>query len=91
MAIKRSGSLRLRPSATKSPKRGYPKYHGRILLPVYPSVPAELAGKWIARGPERLIVASGDTLSEVMAEVTSKGIVGVSYGRVPRFDRQRAR
>ena len=56
-------------------------YIGRMPSPGCPSVPAELGGKWIARVPRGLIIASGDTLSEVMDEVASKGVKQVSYGR----------
>ena len=66
-----------------------PTYAGRALSPACPSVPSELAGKWIAWSPRRQIVASGDALSGVMADVASKGIEVASYRLVPRFGHRR--
>jgi hypothetical protein len=87
MDIKKTRSRRPAPRKGLGLKRR-PTYAGRALSPTYPSVPSELAGKWIAWSPDRRIVASGDALSGVMAEVTSKGIEVASYGRVPRFGRR---
>jgi hypothetical protein len=72
----------------KALKRRRVKRGPRISSPAYPSVPKEFAGKWIAWSPDRKIVASGDTLAGVVADVTSKGIEGASYQGVPRFDRR---
>jgi hypothetical protein len=91
MTIRRPRLKRAMLLTAKALKGRPVKRAARTSSPAYPSVPKELAGKWIARGPGRQIVASGDTLSEVMDEVASKGIEGVSYGRVPRFDRQQVR
>jgi hypothetical protein len=69
----------------KALKRRRVKRGARIPSPAYPSVPKEFAGKWIAWSPDRKIVASGDTLAGVVADVTSRGIEGASYQGVPRF------
>jgi hypothetical protein len=58
-------------------------------IPSYAPPPLELAGKWIAWSKDGRIVASGATLEEVMALVTSKKIRGASYEPLPRSVRGR--
>jgi hypothetical protein len=53
----------------------------------YPAPPRELAGKWVAWSPDYRIVASGETLAEVVESVKSAGIEDASYELVPRLDR----
>ena len=62
----------------------------RIQSQGHPSIPIELAGKWIAWSPRGQIVASGSALSDVMADVASMGIEGASYQLVPRFGHPQA-
>jgi hypothetical protein len=52
----------------------------------YPAPPRELAGKWVAWSRYR-IVASGDTLAEVMDRVAAEGIRGASYELLPDLTR----
>jgi hypothetical protein len=46
-------------------------------------VPLSLAGKWVAWSLEGKIVASAETLSEVVGLVASKKLKGASYERLP--------
>ena len=52
----------------------------------YPVPPRELAGKWVAWSRYK-IVASGETLGEVMDSVASEGIEGASYELLPSLSR----
>jgi hypothetical protein len=48
--------------------------------------PRELAGKWVAWSRYK-IVASGDTLAGVIAQVKESGIKGASYELLPGLTR----
>ncbi len=52
-------------------------------VPSYTPPPPELAGKWIAWSRDGRMVASGETLEEVMALVASRKIKGASYEPLP--------
>ena len=52
----------------------------------YPVPPRELAGKWVAWSRYK-IVASGETLGELMDSVASEGIEGASYELLPSLSR----
>jgi hypothetical protein len=65
-----------------SPKRR----RARCMVSPYPIPPRELAGKWVAWSRYR-IVASGETLGEVMDSVASEGITGASYELLPSLSR----
>jgi hypothetical protein len=56
------------------------------LVSPYPVPPRELAGKWVAWSRYK-IVASGDTLGEVMDSVASERIKGASYELLPSLSR----
>ena len=56
------------------------------LVSPYPVPPRELAGKWVAWSRYQ-IVASGDTLAEVMDRVAAEEIHGASYGLLPELTR----
>ncbi len=53
-----------------------------VAISPYPVPPRELAGKWVAWSRYR-IVASGETLGEVMDSVAARGIKGASYELIP--------
>ena len=57
-----------------------------VAVSPYPVPPRELAGKWVAWSRYR-IVASGETLGEVMDLVASEGIEGASYELLPSLSR----
>jgi hypothetical protein len=57
-----------------------------VAVSPYPVPPRELAGKWVAWSRYQ-IVASGETLGEVMDRVASEGIKGASYELLPSLSR----
>jgi hypothetical protein len=59
--------------------------------PPYAAPARELAGKWVAWSKEGHIVASAETLSEVVDFVTLKKIRGASYECLPLLVRNRGR
>jgi hypothetical protein len=66
--------------APKMPRR---EERGRsVAVSPYPVPPRELAGKWVAWAKYE-IVASGETLGEVMDFVAAEGIKGASYELIP--------
>jgi hypothetical protein len=56
------------------------------LVSPYPVPPRDLAGKWVAWSRYK-IVATGDTLAEVIARVKSDGVKGASYELLPGLTR----
>ncbi len=56
------------------------------LVSPYPVPPRELAGKWVAWSRYK-IVASGETLAGVIAQVKESGIKGASYELLPGLTR----
>ncbi len=52
-------------------------------VPSYAPPPLELAGKWVAWSKDGRMVASGETLEEVMGLVASQKIKGASYEPLP--------
>jgi hypothetical protein len=56
------------------------------LVSPYPVPPRELAGKWVAWSGYQ-IVASGETLAEVMDRVAAEEIQGASYELLPELTR----
>jgi hypothetical protein len=74
---RRDGEVEVAPSKRRRP---------RLPVSPYPAPPRELAGKWVAWSRYR-IVASGDTLAEVMDRVVAEGIKGASYELLPETTR----
>ena len=62
-----------------------PRRSGLLVSP-YPIPPRELAGKWVAWSRYK-IVASGDTLAGVIAQVERDGVKGASYELLPGLTR----
>lgn len=60
-----------------------------IDLTPYPKPDRSLAGKWVAWSRRGQLIASGETLSEVVR--AASGHSGVSYERLPKPDRIRVR
>jgi hypothetical protein len=69
-----------------SEKAAAPKATGSVAVSPYPVPPRDLAGKWVAWSRYR-IVASGETLGEVMDSVAAEGIKGASYQLIPSLSR----
>jgi hypothetical protein len=57
----------------------------------YPAPPLSLAGKWVAWSRDHRIIASGDTLADILKTVALQGIRGVSYERLPDLGRDHVR
>src|SRR5947209_2216502 len=72
---------------TPAPEAARPEPVGPgVAVSPYPVPPRELAGKWVAWSRYR-IVASGETLGEVMDSVASEGIKGATYELLPSLSR----
>jgi Family of unknown function (DUF5678) len=83
---RRGVAMGAKPEMKKLVPRKHALLRGKKLkgaIPSYDPPPPELAGKWIAWSKDGRLVASGETLEEVMALVASKKIKGASYEPLP--------
>lgn len=75
------GAFRLGPQTSRAARTQ------KGLTSPYPAPPLSLAGKWVAWSRDHRIIASGDTLADVIRAVALQGIRGVSFERLPDLGR----